>query len=133
MALSGIVLLEGMFDLHILGLVRFMVLQRTMSHLLLAHSYPDHNSLAIALGFIIIALVYLNVILGVLYLIINCRDLFLVLSYDCPMTYEMHSAKLSNVLIPVILVMFASEPLRYLAVHVIVYVGYTIAIITGIA
>src|SRR5439155_17753509 len=109
MALLGIVFLEAMFDISILGLVRFMVLNRAMSHLILAHQYPDHHSLFIALGFIIIALVYLNVILGVLYLIINCRDLVLVLSCDSPMAYEMHRAKLSNILIPVLLVMFASE------------------------
>lgn len=127
MALTGIVTLELLFDARILGLVRYMVLSRTMSHLLLAHSYPQHSSLLIAVGFIIIALVYLNVVLGVLYFIINCRDIFMIMSSDSPLAYEERRMQLSNVIIPMLLVLFFSEPLRHLAVWLIVYAGYVVA------
>ena len=127
MALSGIVMLEVLFDGRILGLVRYMVLSRTMSHLLLAHSYPAHSSLVVAVGFIIIALVYLNVVLGVLYFIINCRDIFMIISSESPLVYEERRMQLSNVIIPMLLVIFFSEPLRHLAVWLIVYAGYIIA------
>lgn len=133
MALCGIVTLELMFDVHILGLVRYMILSRTMSHLLIAHSYPSYGSLTIAFGFIIMALVYLNVVLGVLYFIINCRDIFLIVSSESPMAYEERRAQLSNVIIPMLLVIFFSEPLRHLAVGLIVYSGYLIALLMRIA
>lgn len=133
MALCGIVALELMFDVRILGLVRYMILSRTMSHLLIAHSYPAHGSLTVACGFIIMALVYLNVVLGVLYFIINCRDLFVVSSSDSPIVYEERRAQLSNIIIPMLMVMFFSEPLRHLTVALIVRSGFVIAQLMAIA
>jgi hypothetical protein len=126
LAFIGIVVLEIMFDASILPLVRHMVLTANMSHLFLAHHYSSYGSLTIAVGFIITAMVYFNIMLGVFYSIINSRDIFIVLTSDSPLAYEERRSQLSNVVIPILLVIFLSSPLRYLAVKIMVYGGHLI-------
>lgn len=133
MALMSIIILEILFDVRVLVLAQYMILGRSMSHLLLAHSYPAYSSLIIAIGFILMALAYLNVVLGVLYSIINGRDLYLVMNADSPLAYEIQRAQLSNIIIPMLLVLFFSEPLSHLAVGLIVHTGYFFAHVIGIA
>jgi hypothetical protein len=132
MALVGIVILELMFGRNILAFVHYMVLGRDMSHLLLAQGYPTVNSLVISLGFILIAAVYLHVILGVLFTILNARDLYLVLKSDNVMSYEIDRSHISNILIPLVLLLIFAEPLRFFVVGLITYMGLLIGMLLGV-
>jgi hypothetical protein len=58
LALVGIICLEVIFGLNILAFVRYMVVTRDMSHMLLAKTFTEVPSLMISIGFIIIAAVY---------------------------------------------------------------------------
>lgn len=134
MALLGIIALIGLFDIQIIPLTQYMVLSRNMSHLYLAHVYPDASSLVIAVGFILISFVYLATLLGVFSLIIDGCHLGAILSSggdeSGPFFQRVYPFK--NMLIPLILMFFFSEGLRYMATTLIVYVGYVVTHIIGL-
>ena len=126
LALCGLVVLVATFDVHILDVARYMILTRNVSHLYLTHFYPDASSLTISLAFIVVALIYLNIILGVLDLIINACSIIMLLVVERSPHYAMDNTYITF-LLPILLILFFSEPLRFLAVNFISYAGYTIA------
>jgi len=132
LSLVGIIALLGIFDVNILTVMRIMVLTYNVSHLPIANMYPHISSLAVSIGFIVFAFVYLNVVLGVLNFIINFSAyLLFVLSdrFDRVATY-------SNYIIiglPVFLILFFAPLLRFLSVYLISYIGFIIAHLLGIA
>ncbi len=132
LALGSLVLLVAAFDVHILDVARYMILTRNISHLYIAHLYPDASSLLVSVAFIIVALIYLNVILGVLDLIINVCSLIMLLVVERSPQYAMYNTYIT-IYLPIALIIFFSEPLRFLAVNLISYAGYTIAHALGIA
>lgn len=134
LALVGIIILELIFGLKILTIVRYMILSRDMSHMVLAKTFVEVPSLLIAIGFIIIAAIYLHVILGVIYTILNARDLYLVLASDTqdPLSYELSRARFSNFFISLLLLFIFGEPLRFFIVNVIAKVGLLVGICLGI-
>lgn len=134
LALLGIVILELIFGLKILTLVRYMILSRDMSHMVLAKTFIDVNSLLISVGFIVIATIYLHIILGVIYTILNARDLYLVLSADNedPLSYELSRTRFSNFFISLLLLFIFGEPLRFFIVSVITNSGLLMGICLGI-
>lgn len=134
MALLGIIFLELIFGLKILTLVRYMVLTRDMSHMLLAKTFVDINSLYISIGFIIIACIYLHIVLGVIYAILNARDLYLILSSESedPLSYELSRTQFSNFFISLLLLFIFGEPLRFFIVSVITKIGLLTGICLGI-
>ena len=126
LAFCGLVLLIATFDVHILNVARYMVLTRDISHLHIAHLYPNASSLIVSLAFIVVALIYLNFILGVLDLIINACSIIMLLVVERSPHYAMYDTYIT-ILLPILLIWFFSEPLRFLAVNFISYAGYTIA------
>ena len=132
LALLGLVLLIALFDIRIVDITRYMVLTRNLSHLYIAHMYPDISSWIVSAGFIIMATVYLNFILGVLDLIINsCNIAIFVMSEQEPQ--RMMQPTWLTIALPMILILFFSGPLRLLAVNFISYIGYAIAYMLGVA
>ncbi|RTL07413.1 hypothetical protein EKK58_01530 [Candidatus Dependentiae bacterium] len=134
LALIGIIILELIFGLKILTIVRYMILSRDMSHMLLAKTFVEVHSLLIAVGFIVIAAIYLHVILGVIYTILNARDLYLVLVSDAedPLSYELSRTRFSNFFISLMLLFIFGEPLRFFIVNVIAKLGLLVGICLGI-
>jgi len=126
LALCGLVLLVATFDVHVLDIARYMILTRNVSHLYIAHLYPNASSLTVSLAFIVVALIYLNFILGVLDLIINACSIIMLLVLERSPHYARYNTYIT-VFLPILLILFFSEPLRFLAVNFISYAGYTIA------
>lgn len=133
LALCGILILELIFGLKILTLVRYMILSRDMSHMLLAKTFVDVNSMFVSIGFIVIATIYLHIILGVIYIILNARDLYLVLSSDSedPLSYELSRTRFSNFFISLLLLFIFGEPLRFFIVGLITKSGLLMGIFLG--
>jgi len=131
-AILGIILLIFLFDVQILGVARIMISNMNyLTHLYLAHMYPQHPSLTISLGFITVAIVYLSVVLGVLHLIVNTLSIGIFLFAERrPLRYGTYNNAMI-LLISLILIIFFSGPLRLLAINVITYIGYFIARILG--
>jgi len=132
MSLVGTIILIGIFDVNILGIMKYMVLTYNVSHLPIANMYTGVSSLAISIGFIIFAFVYLNVVLGVLYFIINFSTYLLFVLSD---RFEA-IARYSNYItigLPIFLILFFSRLLRFLSVCLISYIGLIIAHLVGIA
>lgn len=132
LALGSLVLLVAAFDVHILDVARYMILTRNISHLYIAHLYPAASSLLVSIAFIAVALIYLNVILGVLDLIINICSLIMLLVVERSPQYAMYNTYITFWL-PILLILFFSGLLRFLAINLISYAGYIIAHAFGIA
>ena len=134
LALISIIFLEIIFGLKILTLVPYMILNRDMSHLLLAKTFVDVHSLLISIGFILIATMYLHIILGVIYAILNARDLYLVLSSgdEDILSYELSRTQFSNFFISLLLLFIFGEPLRFFIVSMITNTGLLLGICLGI-
>lgn len=132
LSLIGIIILLAIFDTHIIGVMRYMVLTYNVSHLPIANMYPDVSSSIISIGFIVFAFVYLNVVLGVLYFIINFSNYLLFVLAD-----RFHKiaeyAQYITIGLPIVLILFFSPLFRLLSVHLISYIGLIIAHIIGIA
>jgi hypothetical protein len=132
LSVIGIVILLGIFDVNILGVMRYMVLTYNVSHLPIANMYPEVSSLAVSIGFIAFAFVYLNVVLGVLYFIMNFSTYLLFVLAD---RFD-NVARYSNyitIALPIFLILFFSPFLRLLSVNLISYIGLIIAHVLGIA
>lgn len=128
----GIIGLLGIFDGNIINVMRYMVLTYNVSHLPIANMYPDVSSMAVSVGFIVFAFVYLNVVLGVLNFIINLSTYLLFILSD---RFE-RVAEYSHYItigLPIFLILFFSPLLRLLSVNLISYIGFVIATTLGIA
>jgi len=132
LSLLGIIALLAIFDVNIIGVMRYMVLTYNVSHLPIANMYPDVSSLAISIGFIVFAFVYLNVVLGVLNFIINFSNYLLFVLADRSDKIAQY-AHYITIGLPIFLILFFSPLLRLLSVHLISYIGLIIAHIVGIA
>src|SRR5690606_19267447 len=82
LSVIGIIALLAIFDVSIVSVMRYMVLTYNVSHLPIANMYPNVSSLAVSVGFIVFAFVYLNVVLGVLHFIINLSNYLLFIISD---------------------------------------------------
>lgn len=131
-ALLLLVLLELIFGLPVVGLFYTMIVERVVSHRVLADLFPAVNSLSIVFGFIILVAIYLHLLLGILYAILNGRDFYLVCKASDPMDYAINRIKPSNLFIPLILLFLFAEPLRLLVVNCITYVGLFIGLFLGL-
>lgn len=132
LSIIGITVLLGIFDINILGAMRYMVFTYNVSHLPVANMYPHVSSLVVSIGFIMFAFVYLNVVLGVLSFIIHlCQFILSVLSdrYENAADYSHYI----TIGLPIVLILFLSPLLRLLSVYLISYIGIVIAHVLGIA
>ena len=132
LSLIGIIALLAIFDVNILAVMRIMVLTYNVSHLPIANMYPQVSSLAISIGFIVFAFVYLNVVLGVLNFIINFSNYLLFVLADRSDKIAQY-AQYITIGLPIFLILFFSPVLRLLSVYLISYIGLIIAHIVGIA
>jgi hypothetical protein len=131
LSVIGIIALLAIFDINIIGVMLRMVLTYNVSYIPIANMYPHVQSLAISVGFIIFAFVYLNVVLGVLQFIINFSHYLLCLLAD----YYENVARYAHYItigLPIFLILFFSPLLRLLAVYFISYIGLLIACALGI-
>lgn len=137
-ALISLVFLILFFGAKILLVANPMILYGHLSHEFLASFYPESSALNITLAFILIVLAYINVLLGALYLLINAFDLSLILmALRANNPHEEEHRLLDIYGKPMrffgslFLIIFFSQPLRYLVVYVLSSVGYTIANLFG--
>jgi hypothetical protein len=125
-ALTSLILLLIFFDVHILKLIQYMVLSRDLSHLYIVQLYPDYGSLKISIAFILVALVYLNVILAVLNMLINFCSITMLLFTEKAAEYSQYQHYVVFFL-PILLIFFFSGPLRIFWLNLIVSIGYFLA------
>ena len=132
LSVVGIIALLAIFDVNIIGVMRYMVLTYNVSHLPIANMYPNVSSLIVSIGFIVFAFVYLNVVLGVLYFIINFSNYLLFVLADHYHKIAQY-AQYITIGLPIFLILFFSPLFRLLSVHLISYIGLIIAHVIGIA
>lgn len=132
-ALISLMLLIVLFGTGILVVANPMILEAHLSHEIIAVFYPNSSPLEIAIAFILIALAYINVLLGVLYLIINAFDLALVLialRANDPHEEEQRLLDLygrpMRFFGSLFLILFFSYPLKRFVVSVLFILGYSI-------
>jgi hypothetical protein len=131
-SIVGIIVLLAIFDVNIIGVMRYMVWTYEVSHLPIANMYPNVSSFAISVGFIAFTFVYLNVVLGVLNFIINFSNFLLFVLADRSNRIAQY-ANYITIGLPIFLILFFSPALRLFSVHVISYIGLIIAHVIGIA
>lgn len=132
LSIIGIIALLAIFDVHIISAMRYMVLTYNVSHLPIANMYPNVPSLAVSIGFIIFAFVYLNVVLGALHFIINFSNYLLFVLADRSPKIAQY-AQYITIGLPIFLILFFSPLLRLLSIQFISYVGLIIAPLFGIS
>lgn len=131
-ALIGIIVLIVSVGPQMLIVTQQMIRHRqAMSHFFLVQSFPSLPSLTLTLSFIVISFVYLNVILGVLTLIMNACSVGMIVIMDRSSGYQEVNHYLV-VLIPMLLIFFFSEPLRMVAIKVIMQAGFGISRAVGL-
>lgn len=127
----GIVALIMLAGPSILLITRAMLMgAHSMSHLYLVSAYPYLSSTVLMFSFIIIAGVYLNVILAVLSFIINSFSLVMFLLMERSSRYGTYQYY-AMMVVPIVLILLFSEPLRLFAISIIFYTGYGIANVFG--
>lgn len=109
---------------------QMIVSMQNMSHLYLVTSSPMLSSLMITLSFIVIAFVYLNVVLAVLTLILNGFSLGIFFLMERSSRYDTYNHYLI-ILVPIILIVLFSEPLRIFAIYLISWIGFSISRAVG--
>ena len=132
LSLIGIIILLAIFDVNIIGVMRYMVVSYNVSHLPIANMYPHISSLVVSIGFIVFAFVYLNVVLGVLHFIINFSNCLLFVLADRSDRVALY-ANYITIGLPIVLILFFSPLFRLLSVHFISSIGLIIARVVGIA
>lgn len=98
-------------------------------HLVIAHAFPHHSSLIIALGFILLVTSHLSTILGVLNGIINACYLGIMLVADRFESTQMFL--LANAL-PIALILFLARPLRFFIAGLVVHGGNILVRLLGL-
>lgn len=132
--LIGIVLLVVLAGPEILLVAQYMLVAgvHNMSHVYLVTAYPELSTTVVMFSFIILACIYLNVILAVLSFIINGFSLlvfWVAVRSSGYSTYHYYAV----MLVPVLLILLFSEPLRLFAIYLITHAGYSIATMLGVA
>ncbi|QQR53538.1 hypothetical protein IPH25_01580 [bacterium] len=113
------------------GLIDLMLMYRFMSNTFLVKAFPHVSSFHVIIGFISIAAAYLHIVLGVLYMILNTRELYMLFSSDEDdiAAYEQMRSGASTFFVPLLLLFFLAEPLRELVVRVITMIAIALAAI----
>jgi hypothetical protein len=138
LALIGLTTLIAIFGITVLEVAKRMILSGYLSHEFFAAHYIDSSPHTIAFAFILLTLTYLNISLGVLVLIMNGFSLSLLLfamsSGDTHAAqqklYEVYGSYIIFV-VPILLILFFAEPLRYGIMWALSHVGYSLAHLFG--
>jgi len=126
----GVVALLLIFDPRIIGAMYYMVMSYSVSYLSIAKIYPAHSTFAVSLGFIIFSFVYLNVVMGVLNFIINISNYIIFLWAHSSSQVAQYGHYITMGL-PIVLILFFSGMLRFLAVTLISYMGLLVIHLMG--
>lgn len=129
-ALIGLIVLIFLAGQQMLAVSQFMLMEN-MSHAYLVHMCPNLSSMTITVSFILLAFIYLNVILGIINLILNLFGLLVYLITERSDRHDEFNFYLI-MLVPIIVVLLFSEPLRRLLIRLITIAGYTIGHFLGI-
>lgn len=125
-AIVSLAILLVMFDQKMVRLAEYVIRTRIMSHIMVTQIYPSASSLAVSVAFILIALIYLNLILSVLSFIMNGSTMALLLFAE----RKPHST-LANpytiIGLPILLLLFFYEPLQELGLFIITCGGFLLA------
>jgi hypothetical protein len=130
MASVTLVLLVFIFGVKILYLAIPMIYTGELLQSQFVSVYPDASSIAISLGLIGIALMFLNVLLAVLDFIISVFGLgaFVVLEHSPSYT---RYRDILMIIIPMLMIYFFINPLRLLVVRVLLFMGLILAQLFG--
>ena len=131
MAIIGIFMLVVVFGREVLFTTTSMLLGLRMSHLYLASAHPGASSFMVSVAFVIVALVYLNVVLGILYFIRNMCSLGIVMLLEHSPAHQEH-ANFALFILPFIIIWFFFGPLLVFAVNFISVAGYLMASLLGV-
>jgi hypothetical protein len=126
MASITLAVLVFVFGINILYLAIPMIYTGDLLQSQFASVYPDASSIAISLGLIGIALMFLNVLLAVLDFIISAFGLgaFIVLEHSPSYT---RYRDILMIIIPMLMIYFFINPLRLLVVKVLLFMGLILA------
>jgi hypothetical protein len=131
MALVALFALICLFNPFIIALAQGMIGYTALSFQILTQAYPLYPSYLIAIGFILIAIMYFGVILGVLNGIINSFYTAMILCNTKPPHLMTQNATIALFLAPILLILFLSGPLRMLVVYALSYSAYLITSLLG--
>jgi hypothetical protein len=132
MAILGIFILVIAFGKQVLFTTTTMLLGLRMSHLYIAGAHPDSSSLMVSVAFVVVAAVYLNVVLGVLYFIRNASSLAMIAIAEHSSDTQEY-ATFGLFILPFIIIWFFFQPLLVFTVNLISIAGYLMAALLGIA
>lgn len=131
MAFTSLITLIMLFGPAILYVASSMLFcSDCMTHLFMARAFPDHSSITVVVGFILIALAYLSIVIGVLDLIINICHLGMALLIERSPDYFMQYSYVT-LFAPMILIFCFSHQLRVLITGIMLYGGLAISYLLG--
>lgn len=132
MAIAGIFVLVVAFGKQVLFTTTTMLLGLRMSHLYIASAHPDSSSLLVSIAFVVVATVYLNVVLAVLYLIRNSSSLGMIALAQNASQHREY-ANFALFILPFFIIWFFFQPLLIFTVNFISIAGYFMASLLGAA
>lgn len=106
------------FGLRIVRVAIPMIGNGNLSQSYFAFKYPASSSVAISLGLIGIAIIFLSTLLAVLDLIINSFHLAVSVVFEYEIAYNRYRDVLM-ILIPMLMIFFFIDPLRYFVIRLL--------------
>jgi len=131
MATVSLLILIVSFGSNVLNISARMMMYGRLFQGFFIGSYPDSSSLMIAIALFLSALMYLNVLLGVLNFIISGFAFFSMVFADRFEVFGKYRDILL-ILIPMFIIFFFAGDLRILVVYIITNIGYILAKMLGI-
>jgi hypothetical protein len=132
LALIALITLIILFDVRIILITQWMIAHRELSYQIVISNYPLYNSHLVALGFILISIMYFGVILGVLNGIVNSFYLGMTLMHDkSPHMMTRHN-NMALLFAPIVLLIFLWGPLRMLVIYALSCGAYFFTTLLGL-
>lgn len=131
LAFSSLLALLKVFGVNILTITMMMVLSESVSLTALSKLYPEKTSFILAIAVVLVMIVYIGVLFSVLNLIIGGFQ-FATHTFLQNLVRSEHG-ELIMFIIPFVLLVLLSRPLRVLAVYGISYSAYCLAPLLGVA
>jgi len=130
MGTVSLTLLMFVFGKKVLFLAIPMVYTGTLLQSDFANAYPEASSIAISLGLIGIALLFLNVLLAVLDFIISMFRLFTLIFLQENETFNKYK-DIFTIVIPMLMILFLINPLRRFVIILLFSVGEIVVNLFG--
>jgi len=136
LALAALIGLMLIFNDKIINIACFMILYQKLSYMIIASAYPTHSSVTVAIGTILIGIMYLSVVLSVLQAIINGVSLVMLFN-----SHRMNYHNIDKIMLTALLILFVVLPLlgildivsllRLFVVYIIAFSGHALAALIG--